>query len=62
MTHETVPTPGDDQPAEPEDVEGNSFLIGSTVSSDLARGRSREVERQAREHARAKEAKPDKAR
>jgi hypothetical protein len=44
-----------------EDVEGNSFLLGST-GGDMARIRSREVERAAREHARAKEAKNDKRR
>jgi hypothetical protein len=62
MTHEKEPSPQDVQPTEVEDVEGNSFLVGSTISGDLARVRSREVEREAREHARAKEARQDKAR
>lgn len=44
------------QPAE-QDVEGNSMYINPTISSDLARNRSRDVEREARERNRAKEAK-----
>jgi len=45
------------QPADEQDVEGHSMLINPTIAHDLARVRSKEIERQAREHARAKEAK-----
>jgi hypothetical protein len=50
------------EPADDQDVEGNSLLIGSAMSSDLARIRSRDLEREARERARAKEAKDAKGR
>jgi len=43
--------------ADDEDVEGNSMWISPTISSDMARIRSRELEKEAREHQRAKEAK-----
>jgi hypothetical protein len=51
-----------DVPEEDEDVEGNSMIIGASMSTDLARIRSREVEREARQHAQAKEAKDAKDR
>jgi hypothetical protein len=60
MSKDKERTPQDVGADEAEDVEGNSLLIGSTMSGDLARIRSREVEREAREHARAKEAKDAK--
>jgi hypothetical protein len=64
MTLDKEPAPRAVGPAEDEDedVEGNSLLIGSTMTSDLARIRSRDIEREARERARAKEAKGDKPR
>ena len=40
-----------------EDVEGHNMWIGPTVSRDLARNHSKELERQAKERQRAKEAK-----
>jgi len=45
------------QPADEQDVEGNNMYINPTISSDLARSRSRDLEREARERNRAKEAK-----
>jgi hypothetical protein len=51
-----------DVPEEDEDVEGNSMIIGASMSTDLARIRSREVEREARQRAQAKEAKDAKDR
>lgn len=45
------------EPEDEQDVEGNSLVIGSAMSADLARNRSRDLEREARERARAKEAK-----
>jgi hypothetical protein len=62
MAKDTKPTSTDVEAHEAEDVEGNSYLIGASTTSDLARIRSREVERSAREHARVKEAKDAKRR
>jgi hypothetical protein len=62
MTKDKKPTSRDVEAEETEDVEGNSFLIGASMAGDLARIRSREVERSVREHARAKEAKAPKRR
>jgi hypothetical protein len=42
---------------EEQDVEGNSMLIGTSISADLARGHRRDLEQAARERARAKEAR-----
>jgi hypothetical protein len=46
-----------DERQQSEDVEGHNMWIGPTVSRDLARSRSKDVEREARERQRAKEAK-----
>ena len=51
------PGPSTDEPTNVEDVEGHNMWIGATVASDLARSRSKELEREARDHRRAKEAK-----
>lgn len=40
-----------------QDVEGHNMWISSTVSSDLARNHSKELEKAAKERNRAKEAK-----
>ena len=40
-----------------DDVEGNSMWISPGIASDMARNRSKELEREARERQRAKEAK-----
>lgn len=44
------------QPGEELDVEGHDMWINPTVNADMARDRSKELEREAREHNRAKEA------
>lgn len=44
------------QPADDDDVEGH-MMINPTIAGDLARVRSKDVERQVRENNRAKEAK-----
>jgi hypothetical protein len=62
MTLEKDPTPRDAGTSDAEDVEGNGFLAGVAMPADIARMRSREVEREARERARAKEAKAQKPR
>ena len=41
-----------------QDVEGHNMWIGPTVMGDLVRDRSKELERQAKEHRRAKGSKP----
>jgi hypothetical protein len=46
-----------DERQQSDDVEGHNMWIGPTVSRDLARSRSKELERQARDRQRAKEAK-----
>jgi hypothetical protein len=43
--------------ADEQDVEGHSLMINPTMAGDLARVRSKDIERQARERSRAKEAK-----
>jgi hypothetical protein len=45
---------------ETKDVEGHSFLIDPHSARQVSRDRSAEVERQARERARQKEARPNK--
>jgi hypothetical protein len=62
MTLEKEPAPRGAEASDAEDVEGNSLLVGSTMPTDMARLRSREIEREARERARAKDAKAQKSR
>jgi hypothetical protein len=50
------------QPEDEQDVEGNSMLIGPTISADLARGHRRDLEQAARERTRAKEARKHEGR
>lgn len=50
-TQEPRPDSEDEQ-----DVEGHNMWIASTVASDLARDRTKDLEREAKEHRRAKEA------
>lgn len=45
------------EPADDQDVEGHSMMINPTLAGDMARVRSKDVERAARERSRAKEAK-----
>lgn len=54
--NKTVNEPQTDADEE-EDVEGNNMWVASTVASDLARSRSKDLEREAKQHRRAKEAK-----
>lgn len=42
---------------EEKDVEGHNMWINPTINSDMARNRSKDIEREARERNRAKEAK-----
>ena len=51
------PNPSSDERANSEDVEGHNMWIGPTVSRDLARNHSKELERQARDRQRSKDAK-----
>ena len=45
-----------------EDVEGHTFLIHPSTSQELARYKSADLERQARQRQLAKEARPNKNR
>ena len=51
------PNPSSDERTNAEDVEGHNMWIGPTVSRDLARDRSKELERQARDRQRSKDAR-----
>jgi hypothetical protein len=59
--HEKTPQPPAESQDE-QDVEGNSLLVGSSISTDLARGHRRDLEQQARERSRAKEARNNQPR
>lgn len=45
------------EPTDDQDVEGHTMMINPTIAGDMARVRSKDVERAARERNRAKEAK-----
>lgn len=45
------------QPADEQDVEGHSMMINPTLAGDVARVRSKDIDRAVRERNRAKEAK-----
>ena len=49
------PKPPTDEARDSEDVEGHNMWIGPTVSRDLARNRSKELEREARDRQRSKD-------
>jgi hypothetical protein len=49
-----------EQPTDELDVEGHSMMLNPTIASDMARIRSREFEREARQRALVKEAKQAK--
>ena len=59
--HEKTTQPPAD-PKDEQDVEGNTLLIGTSISADLARGHRRDLEQQARERSRAKEARNNQPR
>ena len=45
------------QPDDEQDVEGHNMLIHPGIQADMARNRAKDLEREARERNRAKEAK-----
>jgi hypothetical protein len=57
MTDNKATTQPEPQPADEQDVEGHNMWMDPTFSSDMARNRSKELEKEARERNRAKEAK-----
>ena len=57
MTDDKAKPHPEDQPADDQDVEGHNMWINPSMSGDLARNRSKELEREARERNRAKEVK-----
>lgn len=63
MANEKKPT-GSDQPELPDpeaaDVEGHNLWMNPSTSREMTSSRSREIEREARDRQRAKEAKGEK--
>ena len=57
MTDNKATTEPEPQPTDEQDVEGHNMWMDPTLSSDMARNRSKELEKEARERNRAKEAK-----
>jgi hypothetical protein len=43
-----------------QDVEGHNMWVSSTVATDLARNRAKELEKEARDHRRAQENKKER--
>ena len=56
MSNKKNPAPTE-RASDEQDVEGHNMWIGPTVSGDLARNRSKELERAARDRQRSKDAK-----
>ncbi len=57
MTENKAEAQPEAQPDDEHDVEGHSMYINPGLASDLARNRSRDLDREVRERNRAKEAK-----
>ena len=54
--NKSTPQP-DPASTDEKDVEGHNMWIGPTIATDMARNRSKELEREAKERNRAKESK-----
>lgn len=57
MADDKVKQQPETQPDEEQDVEGHSMFLDPNLARDMARSRNREIEREAKERNRAKEAK-----
>ena len=57
MTQDKAKTQPEQRPDDEQDVEGHSLFINPTLAGDMARNRSKDVDRDVRERNRAKEAK-----
>ncbi len=57
MTENKAKPQPETQPDDEQDVEGHSMYINPGLASDLARNRSKDLDREIRERNRAKEAK-----
>ena len=57
MTDDKSTRQPDSEPADEQDVEGHNMWMDPTLFVDLARNRSKELEKEARERNRAKEVK-----
>ena len=57
MTEDKRTPQPESEPVDEQDVEGHNMWISPTISSDMARSRSKELEKEARDRNRAKEAK-----
>ena len=56
MTENKGKTQPENQPDD-EDVKGNSMFLNPSLASDMARNRSKDIEKEVRERNRAKDAK-----
>jgi len=57
MTENKGKAQPEEQPTDEQDVEGHNMWIDPNIASDMARQRSKDIEREVRERNRAKEAK-----
>lgn len=57
MTNDKVKQQPDPQPDDEQDVEGHSMLLDPNLARDMARSRSRDIDREVKERNRAKEAR-----
>lgn len=57
MADDKVKQQPETQPDEEQDVEGHSMFLDPNLARDMARSRNREIEREAKERNRAKQAK-----
>jgi len=60
MSHHKKDETSKKAPEHEADVEGHNMWISPTVGREVARGRNAEIEREARDRQRAKEAKKDR--
>jgi hypothetical protein len=59
MPKSTAPR-NDDLPTPDDDVEGHNLWLNPSTSREMTSGRSRDIDREAKERQRAKEAKGDR--
>lgn len=57
MTENKAKPAAEREPADELDVEGHSMLLDPNLARDMARNRSKDIDREVRERNRAKEAK-----
>ena len=57
MTDDKAKPQPESPPADDQDVEGHNMMINPTLAGELARARSRDIDREVKERNRSKEAK-----